>query len=123
MIKTYKDLKIWQKAIKLTIQIYKTIKKFPESEIYNLNIQIKKAVISIPSNIAEGYGRNSSKDYLRFLKIAMGSLFELQTQILISKELEYIDPNEYCELEGNMKEIERMTSSMIRKINYSINKK
>jgi len=78
-IKIYRDLIIWQKAIKLVTKIYKITKSFPKEEVYTLTSQIRRSSISIPSNIAEGYGRKAKKEYSRFLKISLGSLFELQT--------------------------------------------
>jgi len=89
-IKTYKDLLIWQKGIVLVKTIYTNLESFPKDEIFGLQSQIKRAAVSIPSNIAEGWGRNSTISYIHFLKIARGSLFELETQIIIANELNFI---------------------------------
>lgn len=77
-IKSYKDLLIWQKGISIVKQVYKIVKTFPQDEIYALSNQIKRASVSVPSNIAEGYGRNTDKSFGHFLDIARGSLFELE---------------------------------------------
>lgn len=89
-IKSYKDLLIWQKGFQIVISTYKLIKDFPQEELYALTSQIKRASVSIPSNIAEGYGRNSDKSFSHFIDISRGSLYELETQMLIAKELEFI---------------------------------
>ena len=118
-MKTYKDLLVWQKAIHFVTQVYKAVKGFPQEELYGLTSQIKRAAVSIPSNIAEGYGRKSTKDYLRFLQIAMGSIFEIQTQLEISKNLEFMSESSFSELYEYSREIERMLSSMINKVTES----
>ena len=84
-IKSYKDLLIWQKGIQLVKEIYLICKDLPKDEVFGLQSQMKRAAISIPSNIAEGYGRNYTQNYIQFIKIARGSLLELETQIIISK--------------------------------------
>ena len=89
-IKSYKDLLIWQKGFQIVISTYKLIKDFPQEELYALTSQIKRASVSIPSNNAEGYGRNTDKSFSHFIDISRGSLYELETQLLIAKELEYI---------------------------------
>ena len=86
-IKSYKDLLIWQKGIKIVCLVYPLVKSFPQEELYALTSQIKRASISIPSNIAEGYGRNTDKSFSHFLDISRGSLFEIETQLLIANEL------------------------------------
>lgn len=89
-IKSYKDLLIWQKGIKIVCLVYPLVKSFPQEELYALTSQIKRASISIPSNIAEGYGRNTDKSFSHFLDISRGSLFEIETQLLIANELGFI---------------------------------
>jgi len=74
MLKSYKDIKIWQKSYRLCLKIYKAIQKFPKNEVYGLTSQMRRAALSIPSNVAEGYGRKSTRDYIRFLYIAYGSI-------------------------------------------------
>ena len=87
----YRKLKVWQKAMDLTIEIYKLVRLLPKEETYALSDQIRRAVVSIPSNIAEGQGRNSDKEFVNILSIARGSLWELETQIEICERLGYID--------------------------------
>jgi len=96
-IKSYKELIVWQKSITLVKKIYKITEYFPPSEQFGLTSQMRRASVSIPSNIAEGWGRLSRKNYIQFLRISRGSLFELETQILIIKELEYINDSEAIE--------------------------
>lgn len=78
-MKDFKSLKVWQKGIKLVIEIYKSTKHFPQEELYGLTSQMRRSSVSIPSNIAEGSGRSSDKDFHRFLEISIGSAFELET--------------------------------------------
>lgn len=89
-IKSYKELLIWQKGIKIVLLVYKITKDFPKEEIYALTSQLKRASVSIPSNISEGYGRQTDKSFNHFLNIARGSLNEIETQLIIAKELEFI---------------------------------
>ena len=115
-MKTYRDLLVWQKAMVFVTEIYRKTKSFSKEEVYGLTSQIRRCAVSIPSNIAEGYGRNSTSDYVRFLQIASGSLYELQTQLEISANLEYLNKNEVENLYSLSREIERMLSSLIRKL-------
>jgi four helix bundle protein len=115
-MKTYRDLFVWQKAMAFVTEIYRKTKAFPREEVYGLTSQIRRCAVSIPSNIAEGYGRNSTSDYIRFLQIASGSLYELQTQVEISANLEYLSKSEVEQLYSLSREIERMLSSLIRKL-------
>jgi len=116
-MKTYRDLMIWQKSMDLVVVIYKKTNSFPDNEKYGLVSQLRRAVVSLPSNIAEGYGRNSGGDFNRFLNIAMGSLFEIQTQIELSYLLKYLSKEEFEKLYELTREIERMTGSFIRTLN------
>lgn len=93
-INSYKDLLIWRKGIDIVINIYTMTESFPKEELFALTSQIKRAAISIPSNISEGYGRNTDKSFSHFLDIARGSLYELETQLIIAKELKLILNNE-----------------------------
>ncbi len=90
IIKSYKDLIVWQKAMDLAVEIYRLSKSFPKDELYCLTNQIRRAAVSIPSNIAEGKGRNSKAEYLHFISIAQGSLAETETQVLLAVRLNYI---------------------------------
>ncbi len=96
--------------------IYQVIKIFPKEEVYGLTSQIRRCAISIPSNISEGYGRNSTNDYIRFLQISMGSIFEIQTQLEIAKNLGYLNQTKFLEIYDMSREIERMLSSLINKL-------
>lgn len=113
---TYRKLLVWQKSMIFVTEIYKAVKVFPKDELYALSSQIKRAAISIPSNIAEGYGRAGTKDYLRFLNIALSSLFELQTQIEIAHNLNFLEESVFDKLYEKSREIERMLTSFIKKI-------
>ena len=92
-IKSYRDLIAWQKAFDMGLAVYSMTKQFPTTERYGLTSQMRRGAVSVASNIAEGYGRASRTDYLRFLKIARGSLYEIETQLLFARELEYIKPD------------------------------
>lgn len=91
----YKKLDVWKLGIKLCKDIYLTTNKFPNNEIYGLTSQLRRASISVPSNIAEGAGRSTNKDFRKFLYNSMGSLKEIETQLIIAKELRYISENEF----------------------------
>ena len=109
----YKRLIVWQKSIDLVKDIYNIAEYFPKNEIFGLTSQIKRSVISIPSNIAEGKGRKSKKEFINFLHISLGSLYELQTQIFIASELKLINDNDLKRLNMKMDEIEKMINSLI----------
>ncbi|UOD35665.1 four helix bundle protein [Deferribacteraceae bacterium V6Fe1] len=117
-MKTHKDLDAWKEAIILVKEIYGLTLSFPKEEIYGLTSQIRRCAVSIPSNIAEGAARNSTKEFIQFLYIALGSCAELDTQLIIAKELGYI--NEEC-LELFSK-IERIKSKILGLIRYLRNK-
>jgi len=112
-IKTFRDLLIWQKGMQLVKEVYKLTRTFPKSEDFNLSSQMKRASVSIPSNIAEGFGRSTKKDFQRFLYIALGSIFELQTQIIISYEQDYINQQQYDSINELTREVERMLCSFM----------
>ena len=118
-MQTYRDLIIWQKAMSLVMMLYNETKSFPKEEAFGLTSQIRRSVVSIPSNVAEGYGRNSTGDYIRFLQIASGSLYEFQTQLEISFRLRYLDEERYNEINSLSVEIEKMLSSLISKVKNS----
>lgn len=116
---TFRDLLIWQKSMQLVTEIYTLSNNFPQTETYSLTSQLRRSAISIPSNIAEGYGRNGKKDYLKFLNIAVASLFEMQTQIEIAYNLKYINQLQFNKTYEDSKEIERMISAFCRKISQN----
>jgi four helix bundle protein len=116
MLKNYKGLKVWQKSYQLCLDIYKVTKGFPREETYGLTSQIRRAAVSIPSNIAEGYGRKTTPEYIRSLYIAYGSNCELETQILLSGDLGYIDAGKLKRLEDEIGEVERMLKALIKSL-------
>ena len=112
----YQDLRAWQRAIELVERVYAVTSRLPQEEMFGLKSQLRRCAVSIPSNIAEGNSRESRRDYLRFLEIAKGSLFELQTQNDIAARLEFISKETYGRLSEVCLEIERMLSAMVRKL-------
>jgi len=114
ILKSYKELIVWQKSILLVKDIYLLTANLPVEEKFGLISQMQRASVSIPSNIAEGWGRLSKKNYIQFLRIARGSLFELETQIIITKELNYIKDS--SEIENLLTEISKMLNSLIKKL-------
>ena len=111
-----KDLIVWQKAYAVSLDVYRLTQTFPSLEQYGLVSQLRRAVVSIPSNIAEGRGRGSKKDFRRFLQIARGSLEEVRTQLMLSKDLGYLKSDSYEKLEEDLLEIRKMLNSLINKI-------
>lgn len=115
-LKSYKELIVWQKAIQLVKEIFILTNEFPKSELYGLISQIRRAAVAIPSNIAEGYGRKSAKEYAQFYSIAYGSALELETQIIIAKELHFVEKERFIKVEKLLEEILRMLNSMTAKM-------
>jgi four helix bundle protein len=116
-ISSYKDLLVWQKAIKLVKETYLLTRQLPEDEKFGLISQMKRCSVSIPSNIAEGWGRNSTKSYIQFLRIARGSLLELETQLIICKELTYVSVETYDKINDLIVEESKMLNALIKAIN------
>ena len=116
MLKNYRDLKVWQKAYQLCLEVYRVTKEFPSEEKYGLVSQIRRAAVSIPSNVAEGYGRKTTPEYIQFLYVAYGSLCELETQILLSGDLGFVDSKEIEAIEGKIGELERMLKALIKSL-------
>ncbi len=115
-VKTFKDLKVWEKSYNLSLEIYKITKNFPTEERFGLVSQLRRAVVSIPSNIAEGYGRRYLKQYVQFLCVAYGSGAELETQLLLAKDLGYIEGARFSDLIQRYYEIERMLMALIKSL-------
>ena len=115
-VTTYKDLILWQKAMELVKLTYLLIRKLPKEETYALSDQMRRAAISIPSNIAEGNGRKSKTEYIRFLDISRGSLFELETQLNIGVMLEFFNDNDVKEIFDLITEVNKMINSLITKL-------
>lgn len=112
----FKDLLVWQKSINFVTQIYRATDHFPRHEMYGLTSQIRRAAVSIPSNIAEGNSRRSIPDYLQFLKISRGSCAEVETQLIIAKNLNFISEENYLILNQNSIEITKMLNGLIKSL-------
>jgi len=110
----YQKLLVWQEAMELVVRVYRVTERLPATERFGLCQQLRRAAVSIPSNIAEGAGRHSDKDFIRFLNIANGSLLEVETQLLIALQLQYID--EISELQNSIDKIFAMLSNLKRKL-------
>jgi four helix bundle protein len=115
-IRTFRDLKVWQKGIELVKEIYKLTNSFPREEQYGLSSQMRRAAVSIPSNMAEGFRRRYNKEHKQFLNIALGSCAELETQIVIAKELKYIDEQQEESLVELLDHICGMTVNLDKKL-------
>lgn len=113
-MKTHKDLDVWKLSIEFVTEIYNLTKYFPKEEQFGLTNQIRRASVSIPSNIAEGAGRRSDKEFLQFLYISMGSIQEIDTQLLISLNLNYLTKSEYEILLTKLDQISKMISGLIK---------
>ena len=116
MLKNYKELTVWQKSYKLCLHIYKVTKRFPKDEMYGLTSQIRRSSVSIPSNIAEGYGRKTTLEYVRFLYIAYGSVCELETQTMLSGDLDYMGKERSQDIRQEIGDVERMLKAMIKSL-------
>ena len=104
----FKELKVWQKAIDLVTEIYTKSQEFPKEELYGLTSQIRRSAVSIPSNIAEGCGRKTNKDFANFLGISLGLAFELETQLIIAKNLNFMNSDDFKILENEIHQIQNM---------------
>jgi four helix bundle protein len=116
MLRSYRDLLVWQKAIELAILVYRLSEAFPRTKIYGLTSQIRRASVSVPSNIAEGFGRGSRKEYLQFLFVAQGSLKELETQTTLSQRLNYATPAQADRILSEAEVVGKMLGSLIRSL-------
>ncbi|HEY4493047.1 MAG TPA: four helix bundle protein [Candidatus Paceibacterota bacterium] len=112
-IKSYKDLIVWRKSFELAKLIYKITAKFPQSETYGLANQLRRAAVSIPSNIAEGFSRGSVKERLQFFQISFGSASEVETQLLLAKELDFAHDADYEFVEKLIVEVKKMLNTML----------
>ena len=121
-MKTHKDLDSWKNALQLVTKIYKLTKEFPKEELYALTSQIRRSAISVPSNIAEGAARQYNKEFIQFLHIAQGSLSELETQLLISINLEYISENECNTIQSHINLLRAQLSGLIKYCNTKTSK-
>jgi four helix bundle protein len=116
-IESYRDLEVWKKGVRFSIEIYKTSSGFPVNEQYALTNQLRRASASVPANIAEGYGRESTKNYIQFLRTARGSLNETETFLFIAFGLKYIDRGSLDRLLEKSSELGKMLNSLIKKLN------
>ncbi len=119
-IKSYKDLDIWKRSIKLIRDIYEVTGLFPKEELYGITSQIRISAVSIPSNIAEGFTRFHNKEYIQFLYIALGSCAELETQIIIARNLNYLDDMQSSKISDELEIICKMITNLIKKINNTV---
>jgi four helix bundle protein len=121
-VRNYRDLKVWEKAHELTLQLYLVTKRFPKDELYGLTSQMRRCCISIEANLAEGCGRRSDPELARFLRIAMGSASELDCHLLLSKDLKYMSEGDYKKNHPNLSEVRRMLTSFLEAIESSARK-
>lgn len=115
-MKSYRELLVWQKGMALVDEVYRWTKNLPKQEQYVLADQVRRAAISVPTNIAEGYGRQSTQDYIRFLLIARGSVYELRTLLEIARRQGFLRESEFELVDNLAAEIERMLTSLIKKL-------
>jgi four helix bundle protein len=117
---SYRDLKVWQKSMELTLAVYRLTKRFPSEETYGLMNQMRRAAVSIASNIAEGKGRSTDRDFVVFLCHARGSLHELETQALIAQQLDYLQEDAAKKVEGLTTETAKMLNGLINSMRPAI---
>ncbi len=118
-MRDFRQLRVWEEAHRLTLEIYKITKVFPKEELFALTNQIRRASTSIGSNIAEGCGRGSNKDYANFLQIALGSAFEVDYQLLLAKDLFYIDAENYLLISEKINALKRQLAALLQKVRNS----
>jgi four helix bundle protein len=118
-IQTYRDLAVWQKSMDLVTEVYRLAKLFPQEEMFGLTSQIKRAAVSIPANIAEGYGRIHRKEYLHHLSVARGSLMEVETHLQIAVRLSYLSREQASAIWGQMQDTGRLLNGLIRALSSS----
>jgi len=123
MLKNYKELQVWQKAYQVCLEIYRLTKSFPQDERYGLTSQIRRAAVSVPSNIAEGYGRKTTNEYIQALYIAYGSTCEIETQALLAGDLGYIEDAELQKLLTDIGDLERMLKGLLNSLKTKVQSK
>ena len=119
-LQKYEDLIVWQKAMDLVAEVYKIVKLLPNDELYALSNQMRRAAVSIPSNIAEGQERNTTKDFINYLFIARGSKAELETQLLICVRLRYLNQSQIETAQGLLIEIGKMLNAIIQSLSAKL---
>ena len=115
-IRSFSDLIAWQKAHQLTVEIYQILNRFPKTELYGLTSQIKRAVISIAANIAEGFSRKTNKDKIQFYCVALGSLTELQSHLVISRDLSFLNKESFQKIAISTIEVSKLVNSLIKNL-------
>ena len=120
-IRSHKDLRVWQKSMDLAEQDYKATVAMPKTEAYGLTSQLRRAAVSVPANIAEGYGRNSTRSYAHFLKTARGSLLELETQLILAQRVGVQNVNQVGPLTNETDSIGKMLSGLIKSVERQSN--
>jgi four helix bundle protein len=120
MVKTFKDLLVWQKSYEVCLKIYRVTKDFPKIEQYGIIPQLRRAALSIPSNISEGCGRKGTKEFIQALYIAYGSNCELETQVMISRDLGFIDSQKAEGLLSDIGSVERMLKALIKSLGAKV---
>jgi four helix bundle protein len=113
---SYKELEVWQKSMDLCMLIYQATNHFPQDEKYSLTSQMRRSAVSIPSNIAEGWGRNNKKEYIQFLRISRGSCLELETQVELSFRLKYLDEKSSADIQHSLESILMMMNKLISRL-------
>jgi four helix bundle protein len=120
-MKDFRDLQVWEKAHRLTLQAYKATAEFPRAELYGLTSQIRRCSASVAANIAEGCGRKGHGEFHRFLQVAMGSASELEYHFLLAKDLGFLSPDVYRKLDAGVVEVKRMLAALLRKVEIERN--
>lgn len=115
-MRDFRELKVWQKAHKCVLEIYRSTRTFPTEERFGLTSQLRRAAASVPSNIAEGCGREGDRELARFLSIAAGSASEVEYQLLLTHDLSFLDDEPYRQLDTQINEVKRMLNAFIRKL-------
>lgn len=115
-MQSFKKLRVWRQAHQLVLSVYRETRTFPEDERYGLTSQLRRGAASVPANIAEGVGRGGDREFARFLKIALGSAFEVEYHLLLSNELTYLDSTTYEEMEKQVQTVKRMLINFLRRL-------
>ncbi len=116
-INDYKDLLVWKKAMNIVVSVYDMTKQLPKDEVYGISNQMRRAAVSIPSNIAEGYGRQNPKSYVQFLTFARGSAYELETQLLLCQKIHELSSSTIKDILTTISEIKKMLTALINRLN------
>ena len=115
-MKTFREFVAWQKAMDLVTEVYKLTRTFPKEEQFGLTSQVRRSAVSVPSNFAEGFGRKGSNEFVRFIRISLGSLYECQTQLEIAKNIEYLDEEVFESVYNKTKEVEALFRGLEKKL-------